>query len=149
MSHVVAVKKLHPLAILPVYATDGAGCFDIHALMEDGASVELRGEMSAVFRTGLAFEIPVGHSMFIFSRSGHGFNQAVRLANATGIIDHDYRGEVKVKLIRDSEQGTPLVVKHGDRIAQGVILPTPKVSFVELDELSETERGEGGFGSTG
>jgi len=65
------------------------------------------------------------------------------------VIDHDYRGEVKVKLIRDSEQGIALAIKPGDRIAQGVIMPTPKVSFVELETLSETARGEAGFGSTG
>jgi len=76
MTQQIGVKKLHEDAILPVYSTDGAGCFDIHALIEDGENVVLRGEASAVFRTGLAFEIPEGHSMFIYSRSGHGFNQS-------------------------------------------------------------------------
>lgn len=89
--------------------------------------------------------------MLVFSRSGHGFNYGVRLANCVGVIDSDYRGEVKVKLIHDTGAGNGdyLSVSHGERIAQGLIIPIQKVSFEEVDALSETARGEGEFGSAG
>lgn len=144
----VKVKKLHPDAKLPVYATDGAACFDLHALNGD----HLVAGYSAEFETGLAFEVPEGHVMLIYSRSGHGFALNARLANCVGVIDSDYRGEVKVKLNRDAiddSEGCGTQILAGDRIAQAMIVPIPKIEFVEADELSETERGEGGFGSTG
>lgn len=140
----VKVKKLHPEARLPEYATTGAACFDIRTI--EGGEVEARGG-TLNCRTGLAFEIPAGHVMLIYSRSGHGFKNSVRLVNAVGVIDADYRGEVAVKLINDS----PLAfgVEPGDRIAQAMIIPVPGIEFVEADELSDTTRGAGGFGSTG
>ena len=84
--------------------------------------------------------------MMIYSRSGHGFNWGVRLANCVGVIDSDYRGEVKVKLQAD---GCAMTVSKHDRIAQAMIIPVPKVQFTEVEALSETVRGAGGFGSTG
>lgn len=153
------VKKLHPDAHLPRYATDGAGCFDLHVIgTPDRFRVEPLEPGEAVrFRTGLAFEVPAGHVMLIFSRSGHGFNNDVRLSNCVGVIDSDYRGEVMVKLRND--QGNTLGINHaeltmlainpGDRIAQALVLPIPRVELVEVDALSETARGAGGFGSTG
>ena len=138
----VKIKKLHPDAIMPTYGSDGAACFDLNCI--GGAYVD----SYYVFDTGLAFEIPEGHVMLVFSRSGHGFNNDTRLANCVGVIDHDYRGEVKVKLRCDSLRGG-LAVKRGDRIAQAMIIPYPKVGFVWADELSDTDRGAGGFGSTG
>lgn len=138
----VKIKKLHPDAIMPTYGSDGAACFDLNCI--GGAYVD----SYYVFDTGLAFEIPEGHVMLVFSRSGHGFNNDIRLANCVGVIDHDYRGEVKVKLRCDSLHGG-LAVKRGDRIAQAMIIPYPKVGFVWADELSDTDRGAGGFGSTG
>jgi len=150
------VKKLDPAAILPVYATPGAACFDIHALTPWGSpdwdSHEARrvdGSSPQTFRTGLAFEIPDGHVMLVFSRSGHGFKNDVRLANATGIIDADFRGELMVKLTCDSDLSQELIVRPGDRIAQAMIVPIPRVEMVEVDELGTTERGAGGLGSTG
>lgn len=145
----INIKKLSPLAKMPTYATDGSGCFDLYAintlprLVHEGRPVQ--------FETGLAFEIPIGYGMFILSRSGHGFNFDTRLANCVGFIDSDYRGEVKVKLTCDleHEEAMPLTVMPGDRVAQACILPVPKVSFSFVDELSSTERGEGGFGSSG
>lgn len=86
--------------------------------------------------------------MFIFSRSGHGFKSDTRLSNCVGVIDSDYRGEVMVKLTCDSARSS-LVVSNGDRIAQAVIIKYDQVEFEESDDLSETERGAGGFGSTG
>ena len=136
------VKKLHPDARLPVYGTDGAACFDLAAL--EGA--DIAAHSSAVIRTALTFEIPEGHVMLIFSRSGHGFKNNIRLANCVGVIDADYRGEVMVKLTSDL---SPFRVEPGDRIAQAMVIPFPRVLFDEVEELSSTERGEGGFGSTG
>lgn len=144
----VKIKRLHPDAIKPQYSSDGAACFDLHAILEDGQVDLVQPGNPAVFRTGLAFEIPEGHVMLVFSRSGHGFKNNVRLSNCVGVIDHDYRGDVKVKLRCDSLRGG-LAVKRGDRIAQAMIIPYPKVGFVWADELSDTDRGAGGFGSTG
>lgn len=159
----ISVKKLHPDAIIPKFASHGAACFDLHAVDVCGIAVgdlevlkKYGGHVSAVevkknnpqtISTGLAFEVPQGHVMLIFSRSGHGFNKAVRLSNCVGVIDSDYRGEIKVKLAAD-DNGL-LKVESGDRIAQAMILPLPMVELVEVDELAETERGTGGFGSTG
>lgn len=138
------VKKLVANAIIPQYASPGAACFDLHSMNEavvtSGAPV--------ICDTGLAFEIPEGHVMLIYSRSGHGFKNDTRLSNCVGVIDADYRGEVKVKLTKDSLGGI-LDVQKGDRIAQAMVIPVDKVTFEEVDELGSTERGEGGFGSTG
>ena len=138
----VKIKKLHPDALMPQYGSNGAACFDLHTVK--GGFVT----NYSVFDTGLAFEIPEGHVMLVFSRSGHAFKSDTRLANCVGVIDHDYRGEVKVKLRCDSNINS-LSIQAGDRIAQAMIVPYPKVEFVWADDLSDTERGEGGFGSTG
>lgn len=137
------IKRLHPDAIVPRYASAGAACFDLHAIQGG----EVGAYSSAVFDTGLAFEIPSGWMMQIFSRSGHGFSHDVRLSNCVGVIDADYRGAVLVKLRNDG----PLRfdVKTGERIAQAQLSPVIRVSFEMVDALSETERGAGGFGSTG
>lgn len=148
------LKRIHPAAELPAYATEGAACFDIRAILEPGEEVIIWPGMSKTFRTGLVPEIEPGYKMNIHSRSGHGFNDNVRLSNATGIIDCDYRGELKVKLACDEmrmDKGTPVpfVVRHGDRIAQAEIVPVTRAQIVEVEEVSETARGAGGFGSTG
>lgn len=161
----IKVKKLSPEANLPVYATEGAACFDLHACLpegyeqqvglgfsyaEDGNKYGFYSFGHVAVPTGLSFEIPKDHVMLVFSRSGHGFKNQVRLQNCVGVIDSDYRGEVKVALVHDNPaNNNPLSIKHGDRIAQAMILPVTQVSFEEVSELSETERGEGGFGSTG
>jgi len=143
----VKVQKLVQEARLPEYATDGSGCFDIFAVMKETQSIY--ADMPVAISTGLAFEIPEGYVMLIYSRSGHGFKNSVRLANCVGVIDSDYRGELKVKLAKDSEYTLSLNITHGDRIAQGMIVPIPKVEFFETAMLSDTDRGIGGFGSTG
>ena len=154
----IKIKKLHKDIATPKYATDGSACFDIQCFV---APVEVKGEILPVvtelnngdtitFSTGLQFEIPENHVMLVYSRSGHGFNNNVRLSNCVGVIDSDYRGELKVKLIGDfTNRAAPLLVKSGDRIAQALILPVQQVMFEEVQELSTTDRGEGGFGSTG
>lgn len=164
------VKRLHPDAILPEYATDGSACFDLHAVhiggltnfewdvlekipevLREGADrhAELEPNEPQIFKTGLAFEVPAGHALLIFSRSGHGFNYDTRLSNCVGVIDSDYRGEVMVKLRNDGGRILSPRIKSGDRIAQAMLVPIPSVQLVEVDELSETARGDGGFGSTG
>jgi dUTP pyrophosphatase len=136
----IPVKRLHPDAKLPTYGSAGAACFDLSTV--HGGEVD----GSKTFRTGLAFEVPADHVMLVFSRSGHGFNHDVRLANCVGVIDSDYRGEVQVRLTADNR---PYNVMQGDRIAQAMVLPVQQMVFVEVDEMGATERGTGGFGSTG
>lgn len=138
------IKKLHPDARVPTYATPGAACFDLHSISDE--TIRHHGE-AATFSTGLAAEVPADHVMLVFSRSGHGFRKQLRLANCVGVIDSDYRGELLVRLTNDG--GDPRMVKAGERIAQAMVLPVTQVQFEVVDELSETERGEGGLGSTG
>lgn len=146
---IVKVEKLALDAQLPEYASAGAACFDLRAILEhpDHFTV-VTHSLPGTFRTGLAFEIPPGYAMIIYSRSGHGFNDDTRLANCVGVIDSDYRGEVKVKLTIDNPH-VRLTVRHGDRIAQAKIVAAPQVKLVMVADLSETARGRNGFGSTG
>jgi len=139
------IKKLHPDAVLPTYATPGAACFDLHAI--EDAYLDDICHVNEFIPTGLAFEVPEGWALMLYSRSGHGFKHCVRLANCVGVVDADFRGEVIVKLAADSEG--MLGIKKGNRIAQGMLIPVQKVEFDEVAELSDTERGTGGFGSTG
>jgi len=145
------IRKIHPDAIIPKYATAGAAAFDLHALIPSGRPVTIGYGEPVSIRTGLALEVPEGYGLVVLSRSGHGFNWSTRLANAVGLIDSDYRGEIMVKLARDlCLNGTePLQVRHGDRIAQAAIVPMPRVEFEEVDHLDDTDRGAAGFGSTG
>lgn len=146
------VKKIYPDAKLPTYATDGSACFDLYAYLPHLERVYIDGlsqDMPAyTFSTGLAFEIPPGWCMLIFSRSGHGFKNDVRLANCVGVIDSDYRDEVMVRLSNDRpEYG--FVVEHGHRIAQALLVPVERVTFEEVDYLPKSGTRSGGFGSTG
>lgn len=142
----VKIKKIHPDAKVPVYGSKGAACFDLYAARIINTADDI--ELTVTYGTGLQFEVPEGHVMMIYSRSGHGFKHGITLVNSTGVIDADYRGEVCIKLrkTRIDMYGMPDV---GERIAQAMILPVEQVAFEEVDELSSTERGEGGFGSTG
>lgn len=142
------ICKLHEDAITPTYGSDGAACFDLYAIEVSGGG----DYKTAICRTGLAFEVPEGHVMLIFSRSGHGFNKDVRLANCVGVIDSDYRGEVMVKLTKDSDRGQEiptLLADAGDRVAQAMVVPVQRCTFYVEEQLSLTERGAAGFGSTG
>jgi dUTP pyrophosphatase len=144
------VKKLHPNAKIPEYQTKGAAGFDISGIDDGesgGADELIENGGSKIFRTGLAFEIPEDHVMLVFSRSGMGFKNNLRLANCVGVIDEDYRGELLVKLTNDGMNDVS--IQKDSRIAQGVILKLPEVEIEETDDLSETERGANGFGSTG
>lgn len=142
------VKRVHPDAVIPKYATDGSACFDLCAV-DCGDQHPIYYQEGYTFRTGLAFEVPPGHVMLVFSRSGHGFKHGTRLANCVGVIDSDYRGELQVRLFADSPKRDVLRINPGDRIAQAMLVPIPSVELIEVEELTTTERGEGGFGSTG
>ena len=151
----VKIKKLHPNAKTPTYATDGSAAFDLYALTVNG-SHQLRSLVTEGYPvlcdTGIAFELPPGYGMFILSRSGQGFKFDTRLSNCIGLLDFDYRGAAQVKLVCDQDvpdDKPPFDVAPGDRIAQAVILPIPRVEFSVVDQLSDTERGANGFGSTG
>ena len=139
----VKIKKLRPDAIIPVYQTSGAAGFDFHAAI-DNTIVVMPNEWQ-VIPFGLAIEMPHGYELRIRSRSGPAFNHHVIAYH--GLIDNDYRGELSVLL--HNEGVTAFVVKPGDRVAQGVIYRYETANFVEVDLLSETVRGDGGFGSTG
>ena len=137
------VKRLHPDAQLPRYQSAGASCFDLHSVDGD----VIAGKSAKTFGTGLAFEVPDGFVMMVFSRSGDGFNRDVRLANCVGIIDSDYRGEVKVRMSNDHRADT--VVNEGERIAQALLVQVDQWQIEEVEELSATARGVNGLGSTG
>lgn len=139
----IKIKKLHHNAQIPTYATDGSAAFDFYATN----SVMLFPEGSGIINTGISIEVPDGFVLLLFSRSGHGFKNGIRLSNCVGVIDSDYRGEIKLSLTNDNVQRNYLV-EAGERVAQGMVVPIPMVSFIPSDDLSHTERGSGGFGST-
>lgn len=144
------IKRLDSRATMPRYQSAGAAGFDLHAVLPDGEVRYVQQGRPVNFSIGLAFEVPPGWVMQLHSRSGHGFKSSVRLVNCTGIIDSDFRGEMRVKLIADEcDAGEHLLVRHGDRIAQAVLVPAPQFELVEVDALSDTVRGTRGYGSTG
>ena len=137
------IKKLNPKAIIPAYQTKGAAGFDLHSI-ED---VILKPGERKLIGTGLAFEIEYGYEVQIRPRSGLAFKHGITVLNSPGTIDSDYRGEIKVLLINHSNE--EFEIKKGDRIAQAIVAPVIQAEIIEVEELSETKRGEGGFGSTG
>jgi dUTP pyrophosphatase len=134
------IKRLTSDAIIPKYATPGSACFDLHVAGFD--------PVLQAWKTGLAFEIPEGWCMKIYSRSGHGFKHGVRLANCTGVIDADYRDEVLIKLHSDRFDTPVIKINKGDRIAQAMLERVEQVEFLEVKELLD-RISRGGFGSTG
>ena len=141
----VKVKKLNERAQIPTYATPLSAGADLYALL-DGA-VTIQPHTTVMIHTGLSMEIPEGYAGLIFARSGLASKKGLAPANKVGVIDSDYRGEFMVALHNHGE--TEQTVEDGERIAQLLIVPFLKASFLVSAELSDTERGEGGFGSTG
>ena len=137
-------KRISPTAQIPERATSGAACFDLHYCNFDRVGV-LKGQ-TKIISTGLKVEIPKGYALLLFSRSGHAYSSGLRLANCVGVIDSDYRGEIKVMMHSDL---TDVIIKPRERIAQAMLVKLPDLDLVEVDELSETLRGCRGFGSTG
>ena len=141
----VNIKKLNENATLPTYGSEFAAGADLYACIDED-TVILPGETKLI-KTGLAIEVPLGYAAFIYARSGLASKRGLAPANKVGVVDCDYRGEVMVALHNHS--GAEEVVSKGERIAQMVIAPYLKAEFSVVDELSDTSRGEGGFGSTG
>ena len=141
----VKVKRVHISAKLPIYASAGAAAADVHCVSD--TSVAINPDCSAVFDTGLQFEVPEGYELKVFSRSGHGFKSGIRLSNCTGILDSDYRGNLIVKLHNDSD--TVYLVALFERVCQVQVSRVVQHVFADADVLSDTARGANGFGSTG
>ena len=139
------VKKLDEKAILPTYGSACAAGADLYAL-SDGA-IEIKSGETTLVHTGIAMQIPDGYVGLIYARSGLATKRGLAPANKVGVIDSDYRGEIMVALHNHS--AVTQTVENGERIAQIVIAPYLTVDFCETDTLDETERGAGGFGSTG
>ena len=143
---VVHVKKLNSAAVLPRRGSAQAAGYDLFACLPEGEITLQPGETRRI-SLGLALALPEGTFGAVFARSGLATRQGLRPANCVGVVDSDYRGENMVPLHNDSSE--PQTIRHGDRVAQMVVLPYLAVDFTEVEELDETERGEGGFGSTG
>jgi dUTP pyrophosphatase len=141
----VQVRRLRPDAIVPRYQTADAAGMDLHAALDQPMHVP--PGIAVAVPTGLAMAIPRGYEGQVRPRSGLARKHAVTLTNAPGTIDADYRGPVEVLLINHGRE--PFTIQSGDRIAQLVIAPVSQAELVEVDELSATDRGAGGFGSTG
>lgn len=145
----IKIKYLSPLlgkqVDLPSYATEGAAGMDLCACMEEAHLLQ-PGERFPV-PLGIAMEIPKGYAGFIYGRSGLGIKSGVTLPNCVGVIDSDYRGEIKCAITNHSSE--PYTILPGERICQMVIAPVMQAELIPVDELEETTRGAGGFGSTG
>lgn len=139
------VKKLHPGAKLPAYGSEGAVGADLYACLEEAVTVQ-PGEVFWV-PTGIALEVPAGCAGLVYARSSLGTKRGLAPANKVGVIDPDYRGEIKVVLLNHSKQ--PQTITPGERVAQFVITPVLQPLYEEAEALSDTDRGTGGFGSTG
>jgi dUTP pyrophosphatase len=143
--YTVRVKKLHPNAKLPTYGSAFAAGADLYACLEEPVTIG-PGETYWV-STGIALEVPVGCAGLVYARSSLGAKRGLAPANKVGVVDSDYRGEVRVVLFNHSPE--PQTINPGERVAQFVITPVVTPQYVEAEELLDTDRGTGGFGSTG
>lgn len=140
------IKRLSPKAIIPKNATSGSAGMDLYACIDE--DIILYPGKRELVSTGIAIALPSpDYVAYIFARSGLAVKSGITLSNCVGVIDSDYRGEIKVGLVNLSDQ--PYTIKSGERISQMVISPVIMPSITEVDELDETERAAGGFGSTG
>ena len=140
------IKKLRDSARIPCRATDGAAGMDLYACLDE--PLTLAPGQLAVVPTGIAIELPDNScAAFLYARSGLGVKHGICLSNGVGVIDSDYRGEVCAGLCNVSDK--PYVIEPGERVCQMVIAPVLLPEIAEVGELSDTDRGEGGFGSTG
>ena len=144
---IVKIKKLTSAAVVPTYATAASAGADLYALPDADAPIRLSPGETKLIRTGIAAEIPAGYCGLVYARSGMATKRALAPANKVGVIDSDYRGEILVAL--HNHGAVEQTVEAGERIAQLVIAPVLHAEFVPMDELSDTARAEGGFGSTG
>lgn len=139
----IKIKKLHLDAEIPKYQSAEAAGFDLHSIDE----CVLKAGDRAVISTGLAFEIETGFEVQVRPRSGLALKNGISVLNTPGTIDSDYRGEIKVILVNHSQED--FIIHKGDRIAQGVVNEITQAVFAEVEELSQSQRGESGFGSSG
>ena len=142
---VLKLMRVREGAIIPKQATAGSAGYDLCACMDAPQTIE-PGER-CVFPSGLAAEIPAGTAGFVFTRSGLGIKKGIHVTNGVGVIDSDYRGEIQIGLHNLSTE--PYTVQPGERIAQMIIMPYFEPVIEEVTSLTETDRGAGGFGSTG
>ena len=141
----IRVKKLHPMAKLPTYGSVEAAGADLYACLEERLTVE--PGQSVFVPTGIALEVPLGCAGLVYARSGLACKRGLAPANKVGVIDSDYRGQIVVVLHNHGKE--PRTVENGERIAQLVITPVLTPPYQETEELSDSARGAGGFGSTG
>lgn len=140
------IKKLREDAVLPTRATEGSAGMDLYAAIKEPVTIE--PHKCEQIPTGIAIELPsVNFAAFVFARSGIARKHGIAPVNAVGVIDSDYRGEVVVGLVNHFEES--YTIEPGDRVAQLVIMPVSTMPVCEVEALSDTVRGEGGFGSTG
>lgn len=142
---IIKIKKLYPNAIIPSYGSDSAAGADLYALLDN--DLIINPGVTFLIHTGIAVEIPNGMVGLVYARSGLSTKKGLAPANKVGVIDSDYRGEIMISLYNQSDE--PQTISNGERIAQLVITPYITASFEETEELSDTKRGKGGFGSTG
>ncbi|MGN1193891.1 MAG: dUTP diphosphatase [Acutalibacteraceae bacterium] len=141
----VKIKKLNNDAVIPTYGSQFAAGADLYACLPEPLTIE--PNETKFVHTGLSVELPIGFAGLVYARSGLACKRGLAPANKVGVIDCDYRGEIMVALHNHGK--TAQTVENGERIAQLVITPYITANFIESDELSDTVRGEGGFGSTG
>lgn len=145
MTQNVKIKKINENAIIPTYGTKYSAGADLYACLD--APLTIEPGATVLVHTGLSMEIPEGYAGLIYARSGLSTKRGLAPANKVGVIDADYRGEIMVALYNQSR--VPQTIEQGERIAQFVITPFLTANFIVSEELSDTVRGEGGFGSTG
>lgn len=141
----IRVKKLHPMATLPTYGSVEAAGADLYACLQEPVTIA-PGE-TAWIPTGIALEVPKGCAGLVYARSSMGAKRGLAPANKVGVIDSDYRGEIRVVLLNHGK--VPQTVENGERVAQFLITPVLTPAYVEAEELTDSGRGTGGFGSTG
>ena len=141
----VKVKKLSENAKLPTYGSEFSAGADLYAATDD--SIVIPSGETAFIGTGIAVEIPSGYVGLVYARSGLACKKGLAPANKVGVIDSDYRGEIKVAIFNHSKEDK--TIEAGERVAQLIVAPFLKCEYEEADELSSTSRGDGGFGSTG
>ena len=142
---IVKIEKLNPEAKIPVYSSEFAAGADLYSLLSE--DIVIHPNETVLISTGISIEIPIGYVGFIYARSGLATKKGLVLANQVGIIDSDYRGEVMISIYNRSSSAC--TITNHERIAQIVIAPYINAEFIESSSLSDTQRGKGGFGSTG
>lgn len=146
----VKIKRLSKTATPPTYGSTKAACMDLYADIRqhnNAIAVEIMPHQTIKLGTGFAFQPPNGYCGLIFARSGLATKQGLRPANCVGVCDEDYTGEYIIAMHNDTD--IPQKINHGDRIAQLMFVPYEQANLIEVDELDSTDRGDGGFGSTG